>query len=395
MKTKDMPIDAIRPYDKNPRKNERAVDAVAASIKEFGFKQPIVVDRNNVIIVGHTRWKAAQRLGMDTVPVLKADDLTEEQARAYRLADNKTNELADWNFDLLGYEIADLSDFDLSQFGFNADQIPDGSDFFDREDRNDTSREEGNEEYNEFLDKFEAKKTTDDCYTPEIVYDAICGWVENEYGLNRKDFLRPFYPGGDYQKFVYPKGGVVVDNPPFSILAEILRWYDEHKIRFFMFAPSLTVFSSSSSSTAAALVCGGKITYENGAVVPTSFVTNLEDCRARSVPDLYRVVEEADAENKKQFKKVLPKYKYPAEVLSAAMLRYLSEHDTPLRISRKDSHFIRILDSQREAGNNGIFGSGYLLSEKAAAEKAAAEKANATEWELSDREREIIRSLGD
>ena len=207
MDTKDTAIDQIRPYDKNPRNNEAAVEAVAASIKEFGFKQPIVVDRNGVIIVGHTRWKAAKRLGLETVPVLRADDLTEEQARAYRLADNKTNELAEWNTDLLGYEIASLNDVDLTQFGFNADQIPDGSDFFARQDRNDTSREEGNDEYNEFLDKFEAKKTTDDCYTPEIVYDAICGWVENEYGLNRKDFVRPFFPGGDYQRHKYPKGG--------------------------------------------------------------------------------------------------------------------------------------------------------------------------------------------
>lgn len=186
---------------------------------------------------------------------------------------------------------------------------------------------------------------------------------------------------------------MVVDNPPFSILSEIIRWYDENGIKFFLFAPSLTVFSSS-SSCAASLVCGGKITYENGAVVPTSFVTNLEDCRARSCPDLYKVIEEADEENQKQFKRTLPKYKYPDEVLSAAMLRYMSEHETSLTISREDSYFIRALDAQKEAGNNGIFGSGYLLSEKAAAEKAAAEKASATVWELSEREREIVRKLG-
>ena len=166
----------------------------------------------------------------------------------------------------------------------------------------------------------------------------------------------------------------------------------------------MTIFSSTSSTCAAALVCGGKITYENGATVPTSFVTNLEDCRARSCPDLFKVVEEADEENQRRFKRVLPKYKYPDEVLSAAMLRYMSEHDTALTIRRSDSYFIRALDAQKEAGNNGIYGSGYLLSEKAAAEKAAAEKAAAekaaaekaaaTVWELSEREWEIVHSLG-
>ena len=84
----------IYPYEHNPRKNDGAVDYVANSIREFGFKQPIVVDKNGVIIVGHTRYKAAQKLGLETAPVVVADDLDEEKARAYRLADNKTGELA-------------------------------------------------------------------------------------------------------------------------------------------------------------------------------------------------------------------------------------------------------------------------------------------------------------
>ena len=181
---------------------------------------------------------------------------------------------------------------------------------------------------------------------------------------------------------------MVVDNPPFSILSEIINWYNEHEIKYFLFAPTTTIFSSSSSSSCS-LVCGGEITYENGATVPTSFVTNLEDYRVRSTPDLYKAIAEANAKNKAQFKRKLPKYKYPKEVLSAAMCRYLSEHDTELAIKKEDSFFIRALDSQKEAGA-GIFGSGYLLSEKAAAEKAAA-----IEWKLSDRELEIIRSLGE
>lgn len=102
-------------YENNPRNNDEAVDIVAESIKEFGFKVPIVIDSNNVIIAGHTRVKASIKLGLREVPCIVADDLTEEQIREYALLDNKTNELADWDFELLGEELADLdlSDFEL------------------------------------------------------------------------------------------------------------------------------------------------------------------------------------------------------------------------------------------------------------------------------------------
>ena len=111
-------IDEIKPYENNPRNNDDAVDAVANSIREFGWQQPIVVDIGGVIIAGHTRYKAAQKLGLKTVPVVVADNLTEEQAKAYRLADNKTNELAEWNDDLLENELGSIDDIDMSDFGF-------------------------------------------------------------------------------------------------------------------------------------------------------------------------------------------------------------------------------------------------------------------------------------
>lgn len=187
----------------------------------------------------------------------------------------------------------------------------------------------------------------------------------------------------------------MVDNPPFSILSEILRWYDENGVKFFLFAPTLTLFSS--SSTACALPCGGSITYENGATVATSFVTNLEDNRVRVVPDLFKVIEAANAENQAQFKKELPKYKYPDEVLTAAMCSYMSKHGVALTIRKEDSYHIRQLESQKEYNDSAIYGSGYLLSEKAAAEKAAKEvqkKLTEHVWELSEKEKEIVRSLG-
>ena len=109
----------LKPYENNPRQNGEAVDKVAASIKEFGFQQPIVVDKNMVVIVGHTRLKAAKKLKLKRVPVVIADDLNQEQVNAYRLADNKTNELAEWDFDRLAEELDKIIDIDMSDFGFD------------------------------------------------------------------------------------------------------------------------------------------------------------------------------------------------------------------------------------------------------------------------------------
>lgn len=113
-----MPIKAVKPYENNPRINKDAVAKVAASLEEFGFRQPIVVDKDNVIIVGHTRLLAAKRLKMTEVPVLIADDMTEEQAKAYRLADNKTAEFSEWDIEKLDIELNDIYDIDMEQFGF-------------------------------------------------------------------------------------------------------------------------------------------------------------------------------------------------------------------------------------------------------------------------------------
>jgi DNA modification methylase len=134
MEVKLVSIDAVKPYDKNPRINDAAVNAVAASLKQFGFRQPIVVDEGMVIICGHTRWKAAMKLGLKQVPVHVAKDLTPDQVKAYRIADNATGDLATWDYDLLPLELKDLqaADFDLSVLGFDADELakildPDGT----------------------------------------------------------------------------------------------------------------------------------------------------------------------------------------------------------------------------------------------------------------------------
>ena len=119
MKISEIDIKQIIPYAKNAKKHpEEQVERIANSIREFGFKQPLVIDKDNVLVIGHGRLAAAKRLGFDKVPCIMADDLTEEQIKALRLADNKTNE-SDWDFDFLDVELDDITDIDMSQFGFN------------------------------------------------------------------------------------------------------------------------------------------------------------------------------------------------------------------------------------------------------------------------------------
>lgn len=116
----EVPVKSLKPYGKNPRKNDKAVEYVANSIRQFGFKVPIVIDSNYEIVCGHTRWKASKVIGMETVPCIMADDLTEDQIRAFRLADNKTAEMAGWDFDLLEeeFDLIDPALFDMADFGF-------------------------------------------------------------------------------------------------------------------------------------------------------------------------------------------------------------------------------------------------------------------------------------
>lgn len=116
-------LDEIRPYERNPRRNDAAVEYVAESIRQFGWKQPIVIDKDGIIVAGHTRYKAAQSLGLEKAPCVIADDLTPEQIKAYRLADNKVGEIAEWDFDALEEEL-DALDLDMSAFGFEQESQP-------------------------------------------------------------------------------------------------------------------------------------------------------------------------------------------------------------------------------------------------------------------------------
>ena len=260
-----------------------------------------------------------------------------------------------------------------------------------------------NEAFDRFVEKFKAKKTTDDCYTPANVYEAVAEFVAKEYGLDRGRFVRPFYPGGDYQRFDYAPDAVVVDNPPFSILAQIIRFYEFEKIPFFLFAPGLTTLSAIRRKRATAICTNVSITYENGAVVNTSFVTNLESgTLARSSPELYAAVRAADEANRKEKTKELPKYDYDKHVLQAHQIAAFSRYGIPFTVPRTDAVIVAEIDDQKATGKS-IFGCGLLISddlcqkrEKAEREKAEREKAErkkAERWKLSPKELAIVRSF--
>ena len=273
-KVQEVAIADLHPYEKNAKlHSESQIEKVAASIQEFGFISPCLIDTAGNIIAGHGRVMAAQRLGMTTVPCVYVEGLTDEQRRAYILADNRLTELGEWDMDLVFSELQDLSSFDvdIELTGFT---LPAQSDWFEERERFDQSRQEGNEEYNSFLDKFEQPKTTDDCYTPDNIYAIVREYVAETFNVNPDTFVRPFYPGGDYQKENYT-GKIVVDNPPFSILAEIIDWYRENGVSFFLFSPGQSTLGYVGRPDVSAVCVFAGVTYENGAKVNTNFITNM------------------------------------------------------------------------------------------------------------------------
>lgn len=251
------------------------------------------------------------------------------------------------------------------------------------------------QDYQEFVDKFKPKKTTDDCYTPPIIYDTVLAWVEKEYGIDRAQVIRPFKPGGDYQRESYT-GRVVVDNPPFSLLAQIVDWYNERNIKYFLFAPSLTALGYSSRTGVCCVFTNARIVYENGAQVRTAFLTNMDDCVARSACDLSRKLDKANkqAEKEKAYgrtqsrKGTVAKYDYPDELVTSARLANLAAKGVNFKLKR--AHFTRCLDAQKPL-KKGIFGAGLLISAKDAQELKA--QGEIIHLELSEREQAIINNL--
>ena len=257
------------------------------------------------------------------------------------------------------------------------------------------------QEYAAFLAKFEAKKTTDDCFTPPEVFSAVHRWAAEEYGLHGRRVVRPFHPGGDFVCFDYRPGDVVLDNPPFSILSKIRGYYDERGIDYFLFAPTLTLFVTRAPTM---LVVAEDVEYANGAKINTSFITSLQPAvRIRTAPALAQALKDARPTRLQRVR-----YSYPANVRNAALLQRVAAVE--FSVGADECEFIAAMDSQRADGK-GIFGGGYLLSDGVAAELRAAElraaelraaelraaelacEKDAIYWGLSDRELGIIGQL--
>lgn len=249
-------------------------------------------------------------------------------------------------------------------------------------------------QYLEWLEKFEIKRTEDSTFTPPLVYDAVRDWVLSEYAPQGW-VVRPFYPGGDYQTEDYA-GAVVIDNPPFSIMAQIVRWYEGRDIPYFLFAPHLTLFSVSAKTS---VITDSSIEFANGAKLKIGFLTNLDPINAiRTAPELASAIKRAQAVARAG-KPALPVYKYPMEVVNAATLGKIAGVDWRAPHAEASGKVAR-LESQRVAGK-GIFGGGRIVSARVAAELKAAELKAAelkvaretVEWSLSDAERAIVEGL--
>lgn len=256
------------------------------------------------------------------------------------------------------------------------------------------TREEKFNDYEGFVEKFKPKKTTDDCYTPPAVYEAVKDWACRRYGIDPACTVRPFWPGGDYEHFDYPAGAVVLDNPPFSCLAKIVHFYAERQIPYFLFAPALTALGYTRIG-ASVLFTDSKITYHNGAVVNTAFVTSYGENVVEIAPALGEAIQAAQRKGPGIRRTV---YQYPPNLLTTQGVLALARHGTPYALPRREAVFIRALDAMR-AEKKEAFGGALLISDAAAARKVTAEQTiphpdtPTRVWTLSARERQIVKEL--
>lgn len=259
-----------------------------------------------------------------------------------------------------------------------------------------------NETYEEFIEKFKLKKTTDDCYTPDNIYKAIKDWAVNEYDLKGMNIVRPFYPRGDYQNYDYKNNDVVIDNPPFSILSTIISFYLDKNIKFFLFCDGKTIYSKKyikeQYKKITFIPLNATITYANKANVNTSFITNMDNCLIRTAPKLYKVI--LFENNKNENKKKLPKYIYPDNLLRFHDLQDFNANGVDFKMNFNEAYFVRDLDCQKKLKKS-IYGSGFFISDKKLKEKQEKQRnliksnkiTKSIKWELSEREQEIIRNL--
>ena len=378
---------------KNPRQwTQTDIDRTKASIQEdtdFLEDRPLLVcpglAGKYVVFGGNLRLTAARSLKLKEVPVVvycldeggPEQDKIRETVKRRAMKDNGS--FGAWDYDALANEWDDLplADWGVPVWDTSSDM------------KLTTEGREGGEGYGDFVDKFKQKLTTDDCYTPPEVYDIVRDFVNEKVApLAGRKIIRPFFPGGNYEDLSqYPRGCVVLDNPPFSIYSKIVRFYLDNGIDFFLFGPSLTLLVA--NADVCFVVANIPVVYENGAVVSTGFVTNMVpglriwvECTMRE-----KVIEVQKSTNEQE------KYNLPENVVTSARLGKICARNVELKIDAKDCKYVHDLDGMKEIGK-GLYGGGFLLnSAAAAAAAAAAAEKEANTIVLSDRERAIIAEM--
>ena len=433
-------IDDLIQDDHNFNKgNEQGAQLLERSFRECGAGRSVLIDKDNRLVGGNKAQKGFKAAGKkkviivdsdaDTLVAVRRKDVSLDSAEGRKMAylDNLTTQVnLTWDETELEAVQADVEGFDVADFGFDIEDLPQVT--FPTGDETEEQAierkrkefeekmaagelDENDPEYQEFVKKFEAKRTTDDCYTPDIIYDAIADWVASEYNLSRANFVRPFYPGGDYQKERYKPTDIVVDNPPFSILANIIDWYNERGIRYFLFGPQLTLLGTC-AKRCTTIAIGAELFYENGAQVATSFATNLEpsDIVAKVDSRLFSMIDVARRAYMKTVRQSFPKYIYPKNLIMTHTLKTWAQYGIDFVLKKDECVQVEQLDAQKESGK-AIYGKGLLMSDRKTEErikndalklerqvekdkeKEIADREESTVWPLSDREREIIKGL--
>ena len=252
-------------------------------------------------------------------------------------------------------------------------------------------------DYESFLAKFaDNPKTTDDCFTPKDVYEAVVQYVGTIVDLSDKVILRPFFPGGDYENAVYPENGIVIDNPPFSMFLPIVKFYTAREIPFFLFGPGMTIVWASKYCTV--LCINNNIVFENGASVACNFASNLfGDVVAMTAPLLSELIAKCKSQNTKQKQS---QYIYPANMLCVSDLQAICKGGIDFAVRRSETHMIDKMDLHPKKCN--IFGTRFLVSDDVRRRKDEALEQSRIEQErqgtfvqieLSVKEKHIIERL--
>ena len=357
---------------KNPRSwTQTDIDRMVKSIDEdpdFAEVRPVLAvpgEGKELIVFAHNLLtKAAMVRGDRDLPVAVFEPETEEdQETIRRLALKDNGSFGSWDTDILANEW-NADPWLLEQWGV-PDWITGGAGKAQQDAQRamengglSSDGKEMGEGYGEFVDKFKPKLTTDDCYTPPAVYDVVRDFVNNKITpLEGRKIIRPFFPGGDYERLdQYPEGCVVIDNPPFSIFSKILRFYHQNKIQFFIFGPHLTLFSAPEIHELTYLPVCAPVEYENGAVVSTGFVTNMTPGLKIWIPAGFRhAIREIQRDTDPVDEYLIP----PCVITSARLGVIAGVKGCELKITADECAYVRNLDAMEEQGK-GLYGGGVL-----------------------------------